>query len=92
MEERHSMTIHLKPEQERVLLEAIRSGLAQSTDEALDQALDSLRVRLPNHGLSGTVFERGLGLFGSPEDSSLLDEVVSLAYEERRRPSPQLAR
>lgn len=33
------------------------------------------------------VFERGLGLFCSPEDSALLDEVVHLAYEERRRPS-----
>jgi len=34
-----------------------------------------------------TVFEQGLGLFGSPEDSALLDEVVSIAYQERRRPS-----
>ena len=34
-----------------------------------------------------TVFEQGLGLFGSPEDAALLDEVVELAYEERRRPS-----
>ncbi|HEV2690632.1 MAG TPA: hypothetical protein VGV35_18885 [Bryobacteraceae bacterium] len=34
-----------------------------------------------------TVFEQGLGLFGSPEDAALLDEVVSIAYDERRRPS-----
>jgi hypothetical protein len=34
-----------------------------------------------------TVFEQGLGLFGSPEDSALLDEVVAIAYEERRRPA-----
>jgi len=34
-----------------------------------------------------TVFEQGLGLFGSPEDAALLDEVVSIAYEERRRPA-----
>lgn len=33
-----------------------------------------------------TVFEQGLGLFGSPEDAALLDQVVQLAYEERRRP------
>ncbi len=33
-----------------------------------------------------TVFEQGLGLFGSPEDAALLDEAVELAYEERRRP------
>ena len=34
-----------------------------------------------------TVFEQGLGLFGSPEDAALIDEVVSIAYAERRRPS-----
>jgi hypothetical protein len=33
------------------------------------------------------VFEQGLGLFGSPEDAALLDEVVSMAYEERPRPA-----
>jgi hypothetical protein len=41
----------------------------------------------------GTVFEQGLGLFGSPEDAELLDQVVQLAYRERRRPgrpSPDL--
>src|SRR5882762_2476063 len=32
-----------------------------------------------------TVFEQGLGLFGSPEDAALLDEVVSIAYKERHR-------
>jgi len=36
---------------------------------------------------NATVFEQGLGLFGCPEDAALLDEVVELAYEERRRPS-----
>ncbi len=30
------MTIILKPEQERVLMDAINSGLARNTDEALD--------------------------------------------------------
>lgn len=35
----------------------------------------------------GTVFEQGLGLFGSPEEAALLDEVVELAYEERHRSS-----
>ena len=34
-----------------------------------------------------TVFEQGLGLFGSPEDAALLDEVVAIVYEERRRPT-----
>ncbi len=49
-------------------------------------------LRLIETGLSvskpvKTVFEQGMGLFGSPEDAALLDEVVSIAYEERRRPS-----
>jgi hypothetical protein len=34
-----------------------------------------------------TFFEQGLGLFASPEDAALLDEVVEMAYTERRRPS-----
>jgi hypothetical protein len=34
-----------------------------------------------------TVFEQGLGLFGSPDDATLIDEVVHIAYEERRRSS-----
>jgi hypothetical protein len=38
-----------------------------------------------------TVFEHGLGLFGSPDDAALLDEVVHMAYEERRRPSHSAA-
>ena len=40
------MAIILRPEQEQLLREAMSSGLAQSTDEALDQALDTLRYRL----------------------------------------------
>jgi hypothetical protein len=37
-----------------------------------------------------TVFEQGLGLFGSPDDAVLIDEVVHIAYKERRRPSRSL--
>ncbi|MEO8096397.1 MAG: hypothetical protein ABI811_01760 [Acidobacteriota bacterium] len=45
------------------------------------------RNRPAGRGRADTaVFEQGLGLFGSPEDAALLDEVVQLAYEERRRP------
>jgi hypothetical protein len=41
------MTVILKPEQERILIDAINSGLAHTTTEALDQALEALRCRLP---------------------------------------------
>ena len=39
------MTIILRPEQEQLLREAISSGLAQGTEEALDHALDTLRYQ-----------------------------------------------
>ena len=46
------------------------------------------RHRSQNPAQSGaTVFEQGLGLFGSAGDAALIDEVVHIAYEERRRPS-----
>lgn len=41
----------------------------------------------PLIGPPTTILEEGLGLFGEPEDAALLDEVVQLAYEERRRPA-----
>jgi hypothetical protein len=54
---------------------------------------DEAALRLIETGLSVTHQKQpapspsGVGLFGSPEDASLLDEVVALAYQERRRPS-----
>jgi hypothetical protein len=36
------MTIELKPEQERILKEAVRQGRFQSLEQALDEALQSL--------------------------------------------------
>jgi hypothetical protein len=56
---------------------------------SVDDYLEALVEReLPGqHAASATVFEQGLGLFGSPEDAALLDEVVSIAYEERRGPT-----
>ena len=41
------MTIILTAEQERVLIKAINSSLAHTPDEAPDQALETLRRRLP---------------------------------------------
>ena len=52
-------------------------------DDAVLRLIEAgLSVRKP---VSETVFEQGLGMFGSPEDSALLDGVVSTAYRERHR-------
>jgi hypothetical protein len=48
--------------------------------------LDRNRSSAPKE-LDNTVFEQGLGLFGDAADALLMDEVVELAYEERRRPA-----
>lgn len=86
------MTITLNPEQEQAVRDAIRSGQVSSVDEFIERALavfpkghESPPAVKPSAG--GSVFDQGLGLFGSPEDAALLDEVVSIAYQERRRPS-----
>jgi hypothetical protein len=48
---------------------------------------DDARQVLPHERVATSVFEQGLGLFGSAEDAALLDEIVAIAYNERRRPS-----
>jgi hypothetical protein len=66
--------------------------IERAIDELPPQELAELyawidRHRPQNSVQSGaTVFEQGLGLFGSPDDAALIDEVVHIAYEERRRP------
>jgi hypothetical protein len=85
------MTITLNPDQEQAIRDAIRAGKVGSVEEFIERAL----AELPKGGKAPTVsstagrsvFEQGLGLFGSSEGSALLDEVVSIAYEERHRPS-----
>jgi hypothetical protein len=55
--------------------------------------LDEAAIRLIKRGLSlgkqaqQTLPARGLGLFSRSEDAAIIDEVVAIAYEERRRPS-----
>jgi hypothetical protein len=79
------MNIEIRqPELERRVREGIQSGRFHDVDELLIKALDALSEK---EAAGRTVFEQGLGLFGSPEDAALLDEVVSIAYEERRRPT-----
>ncbi len=41
------MTIHLKPEQERIIQEEIESGHFRNLDEVLDHALAALREKKP---------------------------------------------
>lgn len=56
--------------------------------EAQHLTVDEAIVKLLEVGLSNeNPALAGLGLFGSPEDAAALDAAVSLAYEERRRPS-----
>jgi len=47
-----AMTIQLKPEQERILQEALRQGRFQSVEQALDEALHSI---VPSGGASPTL-------------------------------------
>jgi hypothetical protein len=81
------MTITLTPTQEAAVRAAIRAGQVASVEEFLDLAVAALPNGEKAPAGTASVFEQGLGLFGSPEDAALLDEVVSIAYEERRRPS-----
>jgi len=87
------MTITLSPDQEQAVRDAIRAGKVTSVDELIARAIASLPKgdETPSVSSSSSVFAQGLGLFGSPEDASLLDEVVAIAYQERRRPSKREA-
>jgi hypothetical protein len=75
------VTLDLPSQVEKAYLaEARAKGVP--LDEVMREVLIAGQPTLP---AAGTVFEQGLGLFGEPEDAALLDEVVAIAYEERRR-------
>jgi hypothetical protein len=81
------MTIMLKPEQEKLLIEATNSGLARTPQEALDQALESLRARLPQERpADGSVAAaaRRLGTFGKRHGLSLGDMTIAELLRESR--------
>jgi len=82
------MTIILKPEQERVVLEAISSGLAHTTDEAIDQALAALRSRLPQNTASRNeataAAVRRLATFGQRHGLSLGGLTIKELLHESR--------
>ena len=46
------MTITLRPEQERVIQQAIETGMYNPLDEVLDFALESIRIREPSRANS----------------------------------------
>ena len=78
-----TVTLNLPPQvEEAYLAEALAKGV--TLDELLGEILIAGKPAPP---ADGSVFQQGLGLFGSPEDSALLDEVVAIAYEERHRPA-----
>jgi hypothetical protein len=78
-----TVTLDLPPHvEEAYLAEAQARGML-----LVDLVRQVLIARQPPLPTLGTVFDQGLGLFGSPEDTALLDEVVTIAYEERRRPT-----
>lgn len=81
-----TITLDIRPEVEA---ELARQAAAQGRAiEAVALTLLEEAVHLPSTPQPvASVFEQGLGLFGSPEDAALLDEVTSLAYAERHRPS-----
>ena len=67
--------------------------IERAIDELSPRQLAELYAWLDRHRsvhmsrTDASVFEQGLGLFGTAEDAALLDEVVMMAYEERRHPS-----
>jgi len=86
-----SMSIDISHETEaRITDEARRQGV--SVEALLERLMSEWTASAPapkREPETPTVFEQGLGLFSSPEDAVLIDEVVSLAYTERRRPAKE---
>lgn len=82
-----SVTIVLKPEQEKVLIEAAHHGLACTHQEALDQALEALCARLPHEAPvneSVTAAARRLGTFGKLHGLSLNSITIRELLRESR--------
>ncbi|HXB71270.1 MAG TPA: hypothetical protein VNY05_23745 [Candidatus Acidoferrales bacterium] len=77
-----TVTLDLPPIVEQAYL-----AEARATGVPLNELMREVLIAgQPALHVTETVFEQGLGLFGGPEDAALLDEVVAIAYEERRAP------
>lgn len=81
-----TITLNIRPE---VQAELARQAIAQGRAlEAVAATLLEEAVHLPSPAQPVvSVFEEGVGMFGSPTDAALLDEVTERAYAERYRPS-----
>ncbi|HWF09427.1 MAG TPA: hypothetical protein VG297_13250 [Bryobacteraceae bacterium] len=81
------MSLHVSQQTEaRLTEEAQRQGF--SVDALIELLVNESTASVPvapSEPANQTMFEQGLGMFGSPEDAALIDEVVSLAYADRRR-------
>jgi plasmid stability protein len=77
-----TLTIDL-PDEQTAALAAKARARGISAEEYARQVLTQV--------LQPTVFEEGLGLFAGKEDAALLDEAVSIAREERHRPTKPFA-
>jgi hypothetical protein len=85
--ERLAMPIVLRPEQEQLLKEAIDHGLAETADEALDQALEGLRHRMPKttaEDESTAAVVRRLASFGKRHGLSLGGSTIKELLPESR--------
>ena len=84
------MTITPKPEQERILTEAIQAGLIQRPEDALDIALEALKSKLAD-GVPPLTDEEWLEEFNAWTSSHststplLSDEAVSREFIYRER-------
>jgi hypothetical protein len=68
-------------------VQEIEQAIEKLTPEELQELYAWLEYKhLPQTQVM-SVAEQGLGMFSSPEDAKLLDEVVEMAYAERKRPA-----
>lgn len=75
-----TVSLDLPPQVEQAYLAA-----AQARGVPVDAVVREVVIAGHPTNLPGkTLFEQGLGLFGSPEDAALLDEVVSLSITARK--------
>ncbi len=79
------VTIHLKPEQEQVIAQAIQAGLIKTADDIVDFGVESIRQRLEARDASATpitaeqwVEEFGAWVHSHPTTTApLTDEAIS---------------